>query len=415
MKESVFIHLPEQGHFPDQGVRPPTWTRSGLNGAACRQEPLQAIATAVSGARVVVVVPGLDVLLTQASPPKASRSDQERAVPFLLEEQLADPVENLHVVLGRQRPDGTLPVVVVARTLLNHWLGTLAKAGISPHAVVCETLLLPWRPGSWTVLVTDDKALVRSGGETGFAADVDNLAPLLKILLDGTWNPDQTAQPPQQIRLLDYTNNRQCPDLAGLEIPLRREPRQGSILPIFTATYAQQPGINLLQGHFSTKDSKRGWWQPFRMTTLMLVAWILFRAGYDLWEVHRLTQQVQQTEQQIEQLFRKAFPKVQRVVDPRVQMEGKLADMRRAGGANRSGFLTLIGASGNVLKKTTGVELKRIRYQDGRLDLFLRVKSLHQLDQIKQQVQKRPGLAAVIQNANREKGRVECHLRITGQ
>ena len=53
-------------------------------------------ASEAPGQRIVVLVSGADCLLTRVSIPGGSRQKLLRAVPYALEEQLSEEVENLH-------------------------------------------------------------------------------------------------------------------------------------------------------------------------------------------------------------------------------------------------------------------------------------------------------------------------------
>lgn len=402
MAAPVFIHLPmdEKGRL--------TWTGVGLsNGALCRQEPLQVLAKALSGERIVAVVPGVDVLITRVQSPKTSRSNLEKAVPFLLEEQLADSVEELHFSLGKRGVNGQLSVIVIARKLLSHWMETIKNVGIRPEAVVCEPLLLPWQPGRWTLLITSEKAIVRTGLESGFALDSNNLLSTLTLLMN-----DENEKKPQSLNVLDFTRGINQVDLSGLGIPILTEERDDNPLSLFAANYAQNPSINLLQGVFSPSSQLRGWWQPFKMTAWLMIGWFLFRSGYGLYMENQNEKQMLVLNQRIESHFREAFPNVRRVVDARVQMNQGLKSLRGSDQpTSQKGFLSLITRSGEVLKTVPGVTLKSMRFQEGKLDFFMRLKDLQTLDRVKQKLEKKQ-LIATIQNANKDKEGVEGHLRI---
>ena len=63
---------------------------------------LTAAAALASGRRVIVLVPGSDVLLVQAAVPTRKRERVLQAIPFALEDQLAGDVERLHFAIARR-------------------------------------------------------------------------------------------------------------------------------------------------------------------------------------------------------------------------------------------------------------------------------------------------------------------------
>lgn len=402
MENPVFIHLPVDGN------RHLVWAELA-DGVQCRKERLEQVAQSVAGKQVVAIVPGLDVWLTHVNAPQTSRSNMEKAIPFLLEEQLSSPVEDLHFALGKRREDGTLPVVVVAQSLLARWLEEIQSVGIQPEALICEPLLLPWKPGSWTLLLTPDTAIVRTGLESGFASDPINLAQILTLA-----HHEQGEQAAKQRHVLDFSHGKVCMDFSKRDIQIHTEKKEGEPLALFAENFKAGAFINLLQGAFAPRDwLSSGWWKPLRLTAVLLAGWLLFRGGYALVETDRLAQQSKALETRIEAQFRTAFPDARRVVDPQAQMSQRLQALRRGDRPKTdAGFLAIMAQAGTVLKTVSGVTLKRMRFQGGKLDLFLHLTDLQQLDQIRQAFEKDQVFSAIIQNANKGKGGVEGNLRI---
>src|SRR5262245_22060475 len=86
------------------------------------------------GRRVCVLVPGADVLRAQAELPLRGGAKLQQAVPYALEEQLADDIEELHFAVGRRPSDSSrTPVAVVSRKLMDEWLAALRGAGLEPE------------------------------------------------------------------------------------------------------------------------------------------------------------------------------------------------------------------------------------------------------------------------------------------
>ena len=67
-------------------------------------------ASEVSGQRIVVLAPGSDGLLTRVRIPGRGRQKLLRAVPYALEEQLSEVVENLLFAVGSAQEDDAWPV-----------------------------------------------------------------------------------------------------------------------------------------------------------------------------------------------------------------------------------------------------------------------------------------------------------------
>ncbi|WP_455216986.1 type II secretion system protein GspL, partial [Kaarinaea lacus] len=99
---------------------------------------LKEAATQAVGARVTVLVPGEDVLLARAQLPEMKGQKLARAVPFALEEQLANDAEDVHVAIGRRDASGKLANAVILRETIDSWLSRLREAGLHPDVMSPE-------------------------------------------------------------------------------------------------------------------------------------------------------------------------------------------------------------------------------------------------------------------------------------
>jgi general secretion pathway protein L len=124
---------------------------TGLPEATRQRGPLSLAASVGRSAEVIVLVPATQILLAEPELPPGSGIKLARAVPFALEEQLTEDIDQLVFALGRRRTGGGTPVAVVARTVLKDWLAALSEAGIEPVALYADMSLLPVNP-SQTVL-----------------------------------------------------------------------------------------------------------------------------------------------------------------------------------------------------------------------------------------------------------------------
>ncbi len=114
-------------------------------------------------------------------------------------------------------------------------------------------------------------------------------------------------------------------------------------------------------------------------------------------------------------MFRDTFPDVKRVVNARVQMERRLKDLRKSQGSLQEDFLRLLVGGASAVRQVQGIEVKRMRYQNGRLDLDLVLADMSGLDPLRQALQAEGGLEANIVSAAAREGVVEGKIRITGK
>jgi len=92
-----------------------------------------------------------------------------------------------------------------------------------------------------------------------------------------------------------------------------------------------------------------------------------------------------------------------------------LADLKKDKGDLEDDFLTLVAGGARELARVDGVELKRMHYRNGRLDLDLTLNDMGVLDPLRQALQGAGNLNASIVSAASRDGVVQGKIRITGK
>ncbi|MEQ6340864.1 MAG: type II secretion system protein GspL [Gammaproteobacteria bacterium] len=394
------------------------WLRmdeSARHDLAVHHDPLPDIAAAAAACRVILLVPGAEVLLTSAAVPGGNRQKIASAVPYALEEQLASDVDNLHFALGERRDDGRISAAVAVKTQLDAWLERLRQAGIEPDAVVPDILALPWASGTWTVLMDGDRALVRTARQAGFVADGDNLDTLLRLAL----NEAGDARP-ERIRIIHplaapaQSENSPSELSYDLDVTVDTETVGEPVFAILCRGYDEPDALNMLQGAYSRREQLGKLWRPWRPVAALAAVLLLIQGSMMVTDYMRLNSERQVLAQQIEQVYLQTFPDARKVVNARVQMEERLKELR-GGGADEAGFMGLLADIGPGLKETPSVEVQRISYNEGKIDLALLIADLQSLDKLKQRLTTQRGLNVDIQSAASRDGRVEALLQIKGK
>src|SRR5438105_9094832 len=167
--------------LPRAAGEPASWLIADARGAPAgpaQSGPLTLAAARAPGRRVCALVPGADVLLAEPEIPVKAGAKLQQLVPYALEEQLADDIDDLHFAIGKRAGDSArAPIAVVARALLDEWLAILRASGLEPEAIYADSELLPHNPGQAVVLLEDDAVLVRSAAAGRLRAGSRALPP----------------------------------------------------------------------------------------------------------------------------------------------------------------------------------------------------------------------------------------------
>jgi len=362
-------------------------------------------AVEANGLRVTVLLPGVDCLITRASIPGRNRQKLLRAVPYVLEEQLSDDVEDLHFSLGPALPEGDYPVVIVAIRRMDAVLEACSTAGLEISQLMPDLLAIPHEEGRTSAVITGDVALIRTGPWSGFAVDTENLG---LILASQPLDEDMVARP-VHIRAPAGSSLPELP-ASGLDVDI--EYYNGDVLNVL-AQGLGTPSINLLQGVYSRTQEWGRLWQHWRATAALLLAGVFLSSMAMGVDYYRLKQQQDALNIRIEEIFKQAFPETKRIVNPRVQMQQQLEQLQRSQGGGGQ-FLLLVSRSGDVLRNAKDVRISGASFRAGRLDVDLNVANLPVLDELKQTLSGK-GLSVEIQSAAADANqRVKSRLRIEG-
>ncbi|HHJ16024.1 MAG TPA: type II secretion system protein GspL [Gammaproteobacteria bacterium] len=353
--------------------------------------------------RVVVLVPGAEVSLMAAQVPGRNRQRVLRAVPYALEEQLADDVEQLHFALGGADADDRYPVVVVERNHMDGWAALLQAQGISASQWVPDILAVPHESDSWSLLVDADNVLVRSGEYSGFSVNMENL-PMVFTLMQAREETPAAAR----------VYGKALFELEGIELEFVDEQRVA--LEYLARGLMQGPVIDLLQGDYSRREEWGRLLRPWKTSAALLLAGLVVAGASTGLDYYRLSQQQEQLTAEIEALYRKTFPNARRIVNPRVQMEQQLTALQRKSGGGSTDFLAMLAETANVIRAAKGISVQGASYRDGRLDLELMADNLQLLDKLKQELIAGGNLQAEIQSATTEADqKVKSRMRVQGR
>lgn len=350
-------------------------------GGAVNEGDLNGLAGAAWERRLVLVVPGEFCLLSRVTLPVKQPRAFMQALPYALEEQLAEDVEGLHFAVGPQ-DDGATPVVVMNRQVLASWLARCAAHRIQVQQVLPDPLTLPWSPGDWSVLLEPERAVLRSSEYEGFACERENLPVLLELSLA------RTPEPPARLRVWGEAN----------ELAILPMVQEGSGRVSVMGTGLAE--LNLLQGVFSPSAGLQKWLRPWRGVAVLVVLAGLLQLATVAVESWQLTQEQQRLRAEQLRLFQQAVPGVNRIVNPRVQLQNRLAELSR--GDDAADFLSLLQKTAEVLIEVPELRLEGLRFQAGRLELQLEGSDLNRFDALRQGLEARGDLQVQMRTTRRE-------------
>ncbi len=367
--------------------------------------PLEQAARDAGGRPVVVLVPALDVLTTHVRIPARSQTKIRAALPFALEESLAQDIDEMHFALGTRDRDGHIPVVVTEKARLNEWLERLEQAGITPAKMQCESEALAVIPGTMSILLEGSMALFNDGGQMTFATE--NLKPSDVLVAAGQLGEADAGDDDQRSRhLLVYCDAEHKTQLEHDWIALQHELSSVDVkllkdgaLPLLALTAVKSPGVNLLQGEYGKTAEYSTALRPWKTAAILLLGLAvagLTAQGVDYW---RLANERDALRQQFTTEYRRIRPGDARdIVDPL----STVASLRRSAGNNSAPpvFLQSLNALAAAVAGSEGTNIEAITYRAGVVDIRLVAPDVETLDEIQQNVSSTGQFRASIQSAD---------------
>lgn len=350
MSESLVIRLGTNAQQPVEWL---VWSAKEeeiiASGTLASAHALGELRERAGGRPVVTLVPGSDLIFRRVSLPGKYSRQAAAALPYLLEEQIASDVDELHlVVLGHEGHE--VDLMAVDKEKMQTWLGWLEAAGLKSQQLLPDVLALPQAADGWSALQLGKEWLLRQGPCQGIVADEPLLAMLLAVEAEPVTIHSHTPVPPIP------TANWQ---VADPELPM-----------LLLAKGALNCQANLLQGPYRPQTEYSRYWLQWRKVAvvaglLLLVA--LTQRGVHLYQ---LAEQDKALKAEIRQVYTRIFPGETRIVNVRSQMAQHL---KLLGQTPQDGVLLLLTELAPTFAEVPGLKPQVLRFDAARGELRLQV------------------------------------------
>jgi general secretion pathway protein L len=367
-----------------------------------REAPLGEIIDQAQGRKLVLLVPGGEVRLTQVKVPARQPAKVLQAAPFVLEDQFAEDVETLHFALGPRQADGSFPVAVASHQHMQEWLAPFSARGVMPDAVVPETLALPWEAGGpWAVLPEPGHFTARTGAFVGFSCVPEDFELFLQLAEGGTPHPLRVLVP------------------FGTDEDYTRLPRPVELLPGFRhpleamVRFLRLPqAVNLLQGRYSQRESLDRLWRPWRFAAMLAAAAFALGIVVNTVQGVRYSHQAKAQQRANEERFNQLFPG-QRVNSLALSTQVDQQAQILRGGNGKGDLFTLLQQASDSLAATPGLTLNAFEFREGALFLDLGGNDLQLLEKLRGWYSSHHGAVLEVQSADAGEGGVKIRIKLT--
>jgi len=414
MAEYLVIRMP-----PDRDSAA-SWIAVDGNGtrvSAPANGPLAAAAADAGDKSVIVLVPATAVLTTMVDIPVKRGPRLLSALPFALEEQLADDVEDLHFAAGTRGDGGLLPVAIVTHDLMREWLGQLEEAGIEPARLVPENQGVARIPGTLSLLVAEDQVMFNDGADNEFV--LKGVKPSDALAVAGALDSsDDDDDGDASGHLLVYCEPADEQRFEHDWIALRHELNSvdinllpDGVLPRLAVTVAAGRGINLLQGRYGARTEMTALFRPWRFAAILLLALGLVGVAGKGVDYYRLSLEETALKAQFAEIYREIRPQDNReILDPIATVNS----IRRGTGGPSAAqvFLPSLQQLSIAIAQNDAADIEAISYRAGVIDVRLTAPDVATLDSIQRIVSSSGRFSASIQSTDQVGDKVSSRIQI---
>jgi general secretion pathway protein L len=370
VNEQLIIRL---GSQPQQPISWLVWSAVSrdiiASGQLASADELVALSERLGRRPVVALVPAADVVLSEVLLPAKPNRQILQALPYMLEEEHAEDIEQLYLALGQCQQRGKeywQQVALCKKVQLEQWVGSLVVAGFQPTQLVPDALLLPEHADGASAIELAGQWLLRQGPWQASSIEPDwwpDFLSLANIDLIHSYSP-WPAEILQNVQA------------AEPELPLALLAQQ---LP-------QQP-FSLLQGQYAPKKEKsKIWaqWQSSIVAGLGCLVLYLMSLGWQVWQQEQL---LQQQRAELVTLYKSRFPS-ESTRDISRQLARKLQGS--AVGQDASLF-SLLNELQQELAETTNLRLDNLKYDQKTSELRFQAEadSFQRFDHLKTRLEQK--------------------------
>ncbi|MDX1404040.1 MAG: type II secretion system protein GspL [Woeseiaceae bacterium] len=385
------------------------------------QGPLADARVAMADREVIALVPSAEVLTTTVDIPVRSSAKLQAALPFALEEYLADDIDNLHFAAGSKRESGKIPVSVVAHRQLQEWLDRLAQAGIEASSIVADSYGLARIPGTISMLVDGERIFVNDGADLEFV--MEDVTPAQALAAIGALDGGDAAQAddsesstlPRHLLVYCEESDQQRfehdwlairEELESLDIRLLAD----GVLPRLAVTVATGTGVNLLQGKYGTRKEYSGLFRPWKYAAMLLLVFGVLAIAAKATDYFMLLREEAELKSRFNADYREVLPGAPQTDDPARVIDSL---RRRAGTATTTPvFLQSMQQLSRALQQNRDAKVEVISYRNGVVDIRLSAPDVGTLASIQELVSENGRFTANIQSTNQEGDRVQGRIQI---
>jgi general secretion pathway protein L len=378
---------------------------------------------ALDNVLLIGLIPGEEALYCLADIPARQSRFIRQALPYAVEEQIAQDIDSVHLALGSHTEQG-YRVAAVDRERMSQWMHLFSGwEHVRLEAIYPDASLLPRTAGGWSVCLDGDTAMMVSERGEWLSMQSANLGMFVHTLAAPS-SEEVVAELPVTLYGTETEFEIHQSGIAELNASGRLAVRKEvlELMPLELLAYSFHhhlcEPVNLCQGMFSTSSDKASPLKPWKPLIAVAAVWFVIQVALNAGMGVYYQNQAEKLRSEAMAIYRDAFPNDRRTHAGNVRrvIEGQL----RVAGARgpEADFITLMKYTGQQYARLPGnqsVNFSSVNFSRSRGELIVDVRadSYNRLSALRNGLSNQ-GLDAQIGSVVNEAGGARGRLTVSG-
>ena len=284
--------------------------------------------------KVIALAPVGRLLWIETALPPVAPAKRNALLRYAIEDKLTIDPSTVHAVVLGNSQNANHVVAAIDRTWLVGVLQWLTHGGLPADSLISSAAGIAVAAGEWAVVLDHTHGYAKRAD--GFVYNLDigsdreppfGLTLALKEARQHQRAPTalvlQTMPSRDPSPTLDPALSQRWENVLGVPVRLAAPPTT-----LAQTLVAAGKTANLLTAEFAPREALGKWLEILKPASIAAALIVVLHVAFTLIENARLNAQRIALEQQMTQIFKAAFPKAQAIVDPPLQMERNLAQMK---------------------------------------------------------------------------------------
>lgn len=301
----------------------------------------------------ILLVPGSEVLLKEVELPGKATRKLLNAIPFMLEDELSEDIEQLFFSYGQQI-NKRQQMVIVKHQRMREWLSLMDDASLHCDKMLPDILCVPQHNEAWQAVQLDNELVIRQATWQGITGELPWLKGAIEL----------HAKRLEKKLEMTFLNESGAAPLVNTNITQNIGPLPMQVL----AEQAIGLKFNLMQDQYKPKKQGKSNLHQWRLAASLAVVALLTTFVDKGLQATQLKHQNAEMKTQISEEFKRAFPETRRIVNVRSQLKQKLEALENSG--NGVSMLAMMSQL-NQAFANSNIKPQTLRYDRSRSELRL--------------------------------------------